>query len=281
MMESLRLRHLRAPVSALLAIVAGLAAMAGSASGWAGTDPSTVTVTTSRGEFKLFVYAPAAPLPDAAPRKAPMVLLISGEGGWRRFDDLVCGYLRDAGYWTGGIDSMKYFWKAQDDRAALASDVRAYADTLAASAGRPAGGPIVLAGFSFGADLAPWVAGGGGWGDRIKGLLMMGPDETGSLEFRLMEILGFNPKDHTFPVAEALTSAAGIPVIFVHGGKDSSSAAPALVQHAAEPKKLVVIPGADHHFSGQEDDLRRALLEGLSWIEAGAPPPAAGHDGGR
>jgi type IV secretory pathway VirJ component len=235
-----------------------------------------VAVKTSRGDFNLIVYPPAAsaagPAASAADPERPLVLLASGEGGWRRFDVMIAGFLSDAGYWVGGMDAMKYFWEAQDDRQALAVDIRAYADALATIAGRKPGGPILLAGFSFGADLAPWVAGAGGWGDRLRGLILIGPDETGSLEFRIMEIMGFSPKDHIFSVAEALKSAAGVPVLFLHGEKDSNSAAPALATSAGEPKRIAVIPGADHHYSGKEEDLRRALLEGLDWIRSQKRP---------
>jgi len=50
-------------------------------------------VKTSRGEFQLLVFAPDHPAADR-----PLVLLISGEGGWRRFDDLLAGFLAEAGY---------------------------------------------------------------------------------------------------------------------------------------------------------------------------------------
>lgn len=225
---------------------------------------STVSVATSRGAFDMVVFAPKDSA--SADRAKPLVFLASGEGGWRKFDDLIAGCLSDAGYWVGGLDVMGYFWKAQDDREALASDARAYASALAKAAGRPEGTPIVLAGFSFGADLSPWIAGAGGWGKRVAGLLMIGPDETGSLEFRVSEILGFSAKDHIFKVSDALATAAGVPVLFIHGEKDHDSAAPALHAGASEPKKILIVPDAGHHFSGKEDLFRSALVEGMAWI---------------
>ena len=227
--------------------------------------PTQAPVKTSRGEYQLLVFPPAS----GGRAGRPLVLLTSGEGGWRRFDDLLAETFTNAGCWVGGIDVTKYFWEAQDDRQTLASDIRAFAAALAAAAGRKQDADVVLAGFSFGADLAPWVAGAGGWGDRVRGLLMIGPDETGSLQFRILEILGFQPKDHIFSVAEALESAKGIRVAFVHGEKDDKSAAPLLASKAAEPKRLHVVTGADHHFSGKESDLRTALLVALDWF--GAP----------
>lgn len=227
---------------------------------------------TSRGDHEVLVYSPKED------RRRPLVLLLSGEGGWRRFDDLLSGFFNDAGCWVGGIDTMKYFWQAQDDRQALASDVRAYAGALAKAAGRPEDSPLILAGFSFGADLAPWIAGAGGFERRIAGLVMLGPDEVGSLEFRVMEILGFSEKDHVFRVADALASSKGIPLLFLHGGKDPDSAAPLLFRCAPEPKRLLTVPRSNHHFSGHEEEMRTLLNDGLDWLlRAGASADSPGQ----
>jgi type IV secretory pathway VirJ component len=232
-------------------------------------SPSTVKVTTSRGEHSLLVYAP----PPGSRAENPLVLLISGEGGWRRFDTQLSQWMSSSGYWVGGVNAVDYFWEAQDDRQLLASDFRAFGGALASAAGQPADARLILCGFSFGADLAPWVAGAGGWSDRIGGMLMLGPDRKGSLEFRLLELLGFDQKDHVFSVAEALQSAAGIPALFIHGEKDSGSDAPALSSQSPPPRRMITIAGADHHFSGHEAELRAALDEGLRWIQDNAPRP--------
>ncbi len=251
--------------------------------------PTRVDVRTSRGDFELMVYRPASQAPPAeasagrppagaAAGPAPAVLLISGEGGWASFVDRVAGMLAGEGYWVGGLDAKRYFAEPQDDRGALAADVRIYADALLRAAGRPAGSPLVLAGFSFGADVAPRVAADPGWGGRVRGLLLIAPDAIGSLQYRLLEMIGIEYTDHTFEVAAALREAAGIPMLFVHGENDGSSAAPALAQGAAEPKRLSVVRGAGHHFSGLDDRLKATLRDGLGWLLQQSPRPRA--DGG-
>jgi type IV secretory pathway VirJ component len=232
---------------------------------------STVPVKTSRGEYDLMLYAPKVD------RGKPPVFLISGEGGWRRFDQMLAGFFSDAGHWVGGMDSLKYFWHAQDDREALSKDVRSYVRELEKAAGRPPGSKVILAGFSFGADLAPWIAGAGGWGNQIAGLVMLGPDQTGSLQFRVLEVFGVSQKDHIFPVSQALESVKDVPVLFIHGGKDPHSDAPPLFKVATEPKKLLTVPDSDHHFSGHEEGLRAALVKGLQWVmEADSPDRGSG-----
>jgi type IV secretory pathway VirJ component len=222
---------------------------------------ATSTVATSRGDQALRVYAPSASVAPAEDK--PLVLVLSGEGGWRAFDDQLATWLSRGGYWVGGIDCLSYFWKPQDDRDALASDVTLFASALTRAAGAKPDRRVVLAGFSFGADLAPWIAGAKGRSERIAALIMIGPDLRGSLEVRVTEILGFAPKAHTFDTAAALADARSVPVLFVHGGKDGDSAAPALAAGFTGPKSLAVVPGATHHFGGHEAELERAVLDGL------------------
>jgi type IV secretory pathway VirJ component len=173
------------------------------------------------------------------------------------------------------VDIKPYFDKPQDDRKALSRDFLSYAAALGGVAGADPDAPVVLAGFSFGADLAPWIAGAGDWEKRLKGIVMIGPDETGSLEYRLREMLHFSPTAHTFSVAVALDSASPFPVLFLHGGNDRVSVGPALAARFPGIKRLVVVPGAGHHFRGHQYELRTALLEGIGWLfNAGAAPPA-------
>jgi type IV secretory pathway VirJ component len=222
---------------------------------------SHLVVATSRGDQSLTIYAPA---PSAAPARAGVVVLVlSGEGGWRAFDEQLARWLADDGYWVGGFDCLHYFWKAQDDRVALAVDVRKVVDALAGAAGSTASPRVIFAGYSFGADLAPWIAGAPPRDPRIAGLVMIGPDRRGSLEFRITELMGMTPKNHLFDTASALADAKAIPVLFVHGAADDSSDAPALAAGFAGRKELAVIPSATHHFAGHEAELRRAIVESI------------------
>jgi len=227
---------------------------------------ATSAVATSRGDQVLRIYAPSVPGSPAGGR--PCVLVLSGEGGWRAFDHQLATWLSGAGYWVGGIDCLRYFWKPQDDRAALSADVMRYAEALTRVAGAKADARVVLAGFSFGADLAPWIAGADGRSARFAALIMIGPDLKGSLEARVVEILGFAPDAHTFDTASALADLRSIPVLFVHGGKDDDSAAPKLAAGFTGKKALAVVPGATHHFGGHEAELERAVIDGLRQLLA-------------
>jgi alpha/beta superfamily hydrolase len=115
-------------------------------------------------------------------------------------------------------------------------DVRAALDFLA---GQFPAVPLLLAGFSFGC----WV-----------GLRVACGDE------RVAEVIGLGaPVNNTdFSFLRSCTK----PKLFVHGSDDQFGAIPqveALVASLPGEKRLVIVPGADHFFSGKLDQLDRAI----------------------
>jgi alpha/beta superfamily hydrolase len=116
-------------------------------------------------------------------------------------------------------------------------DARAAMDALEK---RLPGRPLVLGGFSFGAAVASWV---GAKDSRVRALVALG------FPFRLVTDVSF--------LAEVRT-----PRLFVQGENDEfGGEAPirALVESLPEPKKLVVIEGSDHYFTGHLDALQREI----------------------
>lgn len=99
------------------------------------------------------------------------------------------------------------------------------------------GRPLVLGGFSFGANTALRV---GAAEPRARALFALG------FPFRLMTDVGFLATLRT-------------PRLFVQGENDEFGGGEkirALVEPLPEPKKLVVIPGSDHFFNGHLEALQ-------------------------
>lgn len=118
-----------------------------------------------------------------------------------------------------------------------AEDVRV---ALAALAARFPGAPLCLAGFSFGA----WV-----------GL------PVGCADPRVRQIVGVGVPTGSLPV-DALASCAK-PKLVVQGERDEYGP-PAPLRRwfdaLAEPKRLTIVPGADHFFTDRQGELRAAIL---------------------
>jgi uncharacterized protein len=120
-------------------------------------------------------------------------------------------------------------------------DVRCALDYLAREF---PGLPLVLAGFSFGA----WVA------------LRVGTEDA-----RVTRLIGIGipVNDSDFSYLRGSTKAK----LFVVGTEDqyaSREQVETLVDSLPEPKRLVLVPGAEHFFHGKLDQLGQAITE---WME--------------
>jgi alpha/beta superfamily hydrolase len=114
---------------------------------------------------------------------------------------------------------------------------------------RFAGLPLVLGGFSFGSVMALRV---GGRDPRVRALFALG------FPIRSLEDTSY---------LEGVTK----PRLFAQGEHDvfgDAAAIRALVERLPAPRELVVVPGADHFFTGHLDALQAAVAswgEGRPW----------------
>jgi alpha/beta superfamily hydrolase len=109
--------------------------------------------------------------------------------------------------------------------------------------------PILLAGFSFGAAMA--IAACSGQSADVRALIALGlPAQNGERVYR-------------YPVLENVT----IPKLFISGDHDQFAPPHRLTQivaTAADPKKLALIQGSDHFFTGHLTAMQKLLA---AWLK--------------
>lgn len=109
--------------------------------------------------------------------------------------------------------------------------------------------PVVFAGFSFGVAVGLHAACAD---SRVDALISLGtPINAEGREY-----------DYSF------LRECDKPKLFVSGGNDAfapSAQLAAIVSSAAVPKRLVLVPGADHFFTGHLDEMRHAIDD---WVRA-------------
>ena len=113
--------------------------------------------------------------------------------------------------------------------------------------------PLLFAGFSFGAAVGLRAACPDA---RVQALIGVGVPAIPAADTEA-------PRVYTFDFLRECSK----PKLFVSGARDSfgpRAKLEALVASAAEPKKLVVIEGADHFFEGRLRELRDAIE---SWVK--------------
>jgi uncharacterized protein len=103
--------------------------------------------------------------------------------------------------------------------------------------------PIIFAGFSFGS---------------ATGLRAACPDRDVEALISLGTPINAEGRLYTYALLEECTK----PKLFISGDNDEFAPAAMLakvVEMAAEPKRFVLVPGADHFFAGHLDEMRAAI----------------------
>jgi uncharacterized protein len=115
--------------------------------------------------------------------------------------------------------------------------------------------PLVVVGFSFGAAMALHACCSGETGNEAN-------EKT-----RAVVALGLPTMAEGRQYHYSFLSKCSLPKLFLSGDRDQYAPAADLQRVAAttaEPKKLVLLPGADHFFAGQLEAMQNAIV---SWLQ--------------
>ena len=177
----------------------------------------------------------------AARRTDRMAVIYSGDGGWVGLDKGVAAELAKAGVRVVGVDSLSYFWSERTPAGAaadLASIIRSYSQHW----GRP---KVLLVGYSFGADVLPYIAGhlARPVRSQVKGMALLGLSGTADFQFHLSNWLNMSSTG-AYPTIPAIARLRGVPMLCIRGNLETDSACPDIPRGIAT---VVTVPGG-HHF---------------------------------
>jgi type IV secretory pathway VirJ component len=187
------------------------------------------------------------------PRAA--MIFISGDGGWAALDDRVSAYLAAHGVSVVGVSSLRYFWKEKTPQQA-ATDM----DQIAGAVGA-LGVPLFLGGYSFGAEVTPFImdAAPDAFRHRVAGQVLIGPGETASFEISPLDWV-FRAKETPRRVSDAVRRLK-MPAICLAG--DREDARDTACDDLAGAADVVKLPGS-HHFNGNYSEVGKTIL---AWME--------------
>lgn len=199
-------------------------------------------------------------LPVAQPSSAPMVVFLSGDGGWAALDKGLSAELQRHGMPVVGWSSLTYYWKKKTPEQATADLVRILSD-YQARWGRQR---WLLVGFSFGAEIVPFVINRlpQAYRSSLVGAVMLSPSTASDFEIHVSDMVVHN-KAGNYPTLPEVKAIHALPLLCVQGADDDSSVrlCPRLKQANVT---TVTLPGS-HHFDDNYEVLYRSIADRLPW----------------
>lgn len=207
------------------------------------------------------VQPPAAavgdlPLTEVPPRghdASRMAVFFSGDGGWADLDQGVSAVLADKGIPVVGVNSLKYFWKKRSPEESAADMDRIithYADKWKRDR-------VILVGYSFGADVMPFMASrlSPSNAEKVELIALLGPSRTAAFEFQLTDWIGGSAAGNK-PVEPEIRKLTSTPILCLCGDEESDSLCRA---HLPGNVTAVALKGA-HHFGGDYQQIGRDII---------------------
>ena len=176
----------------------------------------------------------------AAPEFA---LLLTGDGGWAGLDQELAARLAAKGVPTVALNSLKYFWTGRTPEQTAGDVTRVLRHYLASWHAQR----VLLIGYSFGADVLPFVVNRLPPDVRaqVASLSLLGLDAHASFEIHLAEwVSDTDAGAATRPELEALKE---LPILCIYGEDEADSICPQLTGGRITREQV----GKGHHFSGE------------------------------
>jgi len=183
-----------------------------------------------------------------------MALLMTGDGGWAGLDQELAERLAANAVPVVGLNSLKYFWKERTPEETAADVTRVLRHYVSAWGADH----ILLVGYSFGAEVLPFVANRlpADLRERVQALDLLGPGTSASFEIHVTEWLpGVTEEDGT-AIAPEVLRLKGIAVLCIHGSAESDSLCPLLPADRVTAQAI----GEGHHFGGDYAGLATRIL---------------------
>lgn len=209
--------------------------------------------------------SPVVEVPAEGPSKGDyFVLFLTGDGGWAQLDKELAQHFSAQGINVLGFDSLSYFWRQRTPEE-TAADISALISSYQAKWQKQ---QVVLVGYSFGADVLPFVVANLPKEQQamVSHMVLLGLSRFAHFEFYLTNWLSSETRASQFATQDVLKTIPSIAGLCVQGAEDEES----ICGQLQLPNiKSVTLPG-DHHFDEDYDSLARIILAVLSGREAGS-----------
>ena len=201
---------------------------------------------------------PLVEVPARVPSADSFAILYSGDGGWRDLDRSLADVLAGKGMSVVGVDVLRYYWRRKSPDAA-ARDLARIIQHYQQSFGRK---QVVLIGFSFGADVLPFLINRlpADVSADIRLITLLSPERATA--FEVQPSGWFHQQgDATNPIEPELKRLSTKRLQCVYG---EDEAADSLCTTGAALGHLIVAKSGGHHFDHDYGELADAIIAAAS-----------------
>ncbi len=187
-----------------------------------------------------------------------LAIHLTGDGGWGSTDRGVSGMLADRGISVVGLNSLHYFWRARPPEES-SKDLELILRSYLSAWGKKR---VVLLGYSFGADVLPFLISRlpADLRGQITLVALLSLGGRAEFEFHLTDWLGAT-SGSARPVAPEIEKLKGMRILCFYGQEDSDELCSKLPQGLVEP---MTFPGGHvigHDYQAIGEDILRRILD--------------------
>jgi len=183
----------------------------------------------------------------------PLVFYISGDGGYTSFSEGVCATINKAGYMVASLNSKSYF----DDKKTPRQTTDDFVNYLNDQFNKRKDQQFILIGYSFGADITPFVV--NLFPDSIKkkliSVILLSPSTSTDFETHVWDKLGLKKKRSMDVVAEVNKLGTMKTAIILGNDDDFPINSIKLKNYVHE-----LLPGG-HHYEGNTDEVAKTIMK--------------------
>lgn len=190
----------------------------------------------------------------ASNESLPLILYLSGDGGYNTFSQGLVNKLSGKGYGVLILDARKYFWKAKTPQQ-LASDMTSL---LTKYLRNRRAQQVIVMGYSFGASVVPFMLNRlpADLTNKVKAAVCISPGRFADFEVTFSTLVNNSQGNKAYPVVEESRKLSPLPIHFLFGRGEDVQTTRFFVDAGMS---VVILPG-NHDYGNDIDALSRKVL---------------------
>jgi type IV secretory pathway VirJ component len=183
----------------------------------------------------------------------PLIFYVSGDGGFNKFSTSLMQTLNKEGYAVIGLNAKDYFWSKKKPQEAAT----AFEAAINESNKQWKKKNVVLIGYSFGADVAPFMLThfSSALSNKVTHLILLSPSSKTDFEIHVMQMFGLGKSEGESVPAEINKISKPITIII---GDDENEFP--FDQLTIKNKQVIKMPGG-HHYDGDVNALCKQIVQ--------------------